>query len=98
MAALLIERGAEIDPVETNWDNTPLDFAVYQQKPRMIELLSRVSRDVWNLTFTGNVERLRVRARATSPSCARVVNANGGTSLMWLPDDEASGERDRAGC
>ena len=87
VAALLIERGAEIDPVETNWDNTPLDFAVYHQKPRMIELLSRVSRDVWNLTFTGNLERLRV-VLGEKPERARVVNENGGTLLMCLPDDE----------
>jgi ankyrin repeat protein len=87
VAAFLIERGAEIDPVETNWDNTPLDFAVYHQKPRMIELLSRVSRDIWNLTFTGQVERLGELLRQ-HPERARVVNENGATLLMWLPDDE----------
>jgi ankyrin repeat protein len=87
VAALLIERGAEIDPVETNWHNTPLDFAVYHQKPHMIDLLSRVSRDIWNLTFTGNVERVRELLRE-QPERARVVNENGATLLMWLPDDE----------
>jgi ankyrin repeat protein len=88
VAALLIERGAEIDPIETNWDNTPLDFAVYHQQPRMIELLSRVSRDLWSLTFTGQVERLR-ELLSVQPELARVVNGNGSTLLMWLPDDDA---------
>ena len=87
VAALLIERGAEIDPVESSWNNTPLDAAVYSQHPRIIELLAPVSRDVWNLTFTGNVERLR-GVLAAEPELARVKTANDGTPLMWLPDDE----------
>jgi ankyrin repeat protein len=86
VAALLIESGAEIDFRESNWGATPLGFAVHQQKPRMIELLSRVSRDVWNLTFTGSVERLRELLQA-EPELAKVVR-NGHTPLMRLPDDE----------
>ncbi len=39
VAALLIERGAEVDPIEENWNNTPLGLAVYHDHPRMIELL-----------------------------------------------------------
>ena len=31
--------GAEVDPYELNYNNTPLDFAVYHDYPRMIELL-----------------------------------------------------------
>ena len=88
VAALLIERGAEIDPVESNWSNTPLDCAVYSQHPRMIELLGRFSRDVWNLTFTGNVERLR-DVLGAEPDLAKVAGRSYGTPLMWLPDDEA---------
>ncbi len=88
VAALLIEHGAEIDPVETNWGNTPLDTAVYAQKRGMIELLGRFSRDVWNLTFTGNVERVR-DVLSTEPNLAKVVSREYGTPLMWLPDDEA---------
>lgn len=88
VAALLIDRGAEIDPVESNWGNTPLDCAVYSQHPRMIELLGRFSRDVWNLTFTGNVERLR-DVLAAEPGLAKVAGRTYGTPLMWLPDDEA---------
>ena len=59
VAGLLIQRGAEIDPYELNYSNTPLDFAVYHEYPRMIDLLRPHSRDVWNLTAVGDVERLR---------------------------------------
>ena len=85
---LLIERGAEIDPVETNWGNTPLDAAVYSQSLRMIELLGQVSRDVWNLTFTGKLERLR-EVLATEPQLATVSSTHYGTPLMFLPEDES---------
>lgn len=88
VASLLIARGAEIDPVETMWGNTPLDSAVYHQLPRMIALLSPHSRDIRNLVYTGNVERVR-ELLADEPGLARLVTANGATLLMWLPDDEA---------
>lgn len=88
VAALLIDRGAEIDAIERSWNNTALDFAVYERHPRMIELLSRVSRDVWNLTYTGNVERLR-ELLTKEPALARATKDSGETPLMWLPDDEA---------
>ncbi|MFN2603553.1 MAG: ankyrin repeat domain-containing protein [Gemmatimonadaceae bacterium] len=84
---LLIARGAEIDPVEMNWGNTPLDAAAYAQSQRMIDLLGKVSRDVWNLTFTGKVERLR-EIFATEPELARVSSKEYGSPLLWLPDDE----------
>ncbi len=55
VATLLIERGAEIDPRDTNHQATPLWFAVWDHRPRAIELLSHLSRDVRSLTVTGNV-------------------------------------------
>ena len=85
---LLIERGAEIDPVETNWGNTPLDAAVYSQSLGMIELLGHLSRDVWNLAFTGKVERLR-DVFASEPQLATVSSKQYGTPLMFLPEDES---------
>lgn len=84
---LLIERGAEIDPVESNWGNTPLDAAVHSHSSRMIELLGQVSRDVWNLTFTGKVERVR-EVLASEPQLATVSSKQYGTPLMFLPEDE----------
>ena len=86
VARLLIERGAAIDPVESNWGNTPLASAAYAQHPRMIELLGRVSRDIWELTYSGNVARLR-ELLVAEPALATAV-ADGHTPLMWLPPDD----------
>lgn len=88
VARLLIDRGAEIDPVESSWHSTPLGHAVYAQRQPLIELLSRFSHDIWNLTFVGNVERVR-DVLEIEPERAQAVNSNGSTPLMWLPDDEA---------
>jgi len=85
VAELLIERGAELDPRELNYSNTPLDFAVYAEHTGMIELLSRHSRDVWNLVFVGAVGRLR-EVLAAEPRLARVSWQT--TPLFWLPEQE----------
>jgi ankyrin repeat protein len=83
---LLISRGAEIDPRESNYGNTPLDCAVYYEHRRMTELLARYSRDIWNLVYIGRVDRLREIITET-PEVAKAV-WDGWTPLMWLPDDE----------
>jgi ankyrin repeat protein len=88
VASLLLSRGADIDPVESNWNNTPLSAAIYAQRQPMIELLGRVSRDVFNLTYAGNVARLRDLLAEDASHARLVVDDN--TPLMWLPpDDEA---------
>jgi ankyrin repeat protein len=84
-AALLIQRGAEVDPHELNYNNTPLDFAVYHDYPRMIELLIPHSRDVWNLTFVGALDRLR-EVLSAEPHLAKVSRQT--TPLFQLPEDE----------
>jgi ankyrin repeat protein len=87
-AKLLLDRGAAVDPVNTEWDSTPLGAAAYAQHPQMIDLLGRASRDVWALASTGNVERLRELFNS-EPDLAKVAGG-GHTPLMWLPtDDEA---------
>ncbi len=83
VAELLIARGAEIDPVAKAWNNTPLGAANYSQHPRMIELIGRHSRDIWELTFAGNVDRLRQLFR-DNPQLARTTSDDH-TPLMWLP-------------
>ena len=85
-AQLLIERGAEIDARETTHDATPIGFASYGQKARMIDLLSAVSTNVWVLTLEGKADRLRDVLRA-EPNRAR-AHERGWTPLMWLPADE----------
>jgi ankyrin repeat protein len=86
VARLLIERGAEIDPVEENWGNTPLDAAIYADHPAMIALIAERSRYVWGLTFAGQADRLREVLR-DSPERAK-ANYKGTTLLMYLPGDE----------
>jgi ankyrin repeat protein len=88
VAQLLIERGAEIDPVESNWSNTPLGAAVYAQHARMIELLGRYSSDIWEVNYSGQVSRVR-ELLAARPELARITSG-GHSLLMWLPtQDEA---------
>ena len=87
VAKLLIERGAELEPVETNWNNTPLDHAMYGNLGRMVEFLSRFTRDVYRLTWIGNVERLR-EVLNEEPERAKAED-EGNTPLMWMPEDES---------
>jgi uncharacterized protein len=86
VARLLIERGAELEPVETNWNNTPLDHAMYGNLGRMVQFLSGFTRDVFRLAWIGNIERLR-EVLSEEPERARVSDDQN-TPLMWLPDDE----------
>lgn len=85
-AQLLIDRGAEIDPHESNWNATPLGYAVYGQKREMIDLLSRFTHDVFELTLLAKVGRLRELLRA-QPELAKARDADGGTPLMWVRED-----------
>ena len=86
VARLLIDRGAAIDPVESNWHNTPLAAAVYAQHLPMITLLGRYSRDMWELVYSGQIERVRELV-AEDPSLARTAGG-GHTLLMWLPPQD----------
>jgi ankyrin repeat protein len=87
-AALLVAKGAEIDPVETTWQGTPIGAATYSGCQRVIDFLSRSSRDIGTLAFNGKVERVRELVEA-DPSLARTT-ADGDSLLFWLPrDDEA---------
>ncbi len=89
VAELLIERGAVIDPVESKWSNTPLGAAQYAQHRPMIDLFARYSRDVFELTYAGKVERLR-ELLEEEPKLAKSVDTAGYSLLWWLPPgDEA---------
>ena len=85
-ARALLARGADVDAREEHYQAVPLGVASWAQHPRMIALLGAASRDVWELTYTGCVDRLRV-VLGEEPGLARVVNEQGETPLMWLPDD-----------
>jgi hypothetical protein len=56
---------------------------------RRTSALGQYARDVWHLTYTGRVDRLR-EVLQEEPGRATVVGGDGGTPLMWLPDDEGA--------
>jgi ankyrin repeat protein len=88
VAALLVERGAELDFMDNAWESSPIGAAFWGQQPAMVELLAPLSRDVWTLVSAGKVERLR-EVLAAEPRLAKVTYQNC-SPLFWLPDEEAS--------
>ena len=82
---VLIRHGAKIDPVDSTHDATPLWFAMWAQRERVITMLARYSRDVWALNFTGHLERVR-EVLAAEPRFATMSGES--TPLFWLPEDE----------
>ena len=90
VAELLIARGAEVDPIGRNYDNTPLGGAMHCQSRRVIDLLGRFSRSVWEVGYAGKVDRLR-ELLTEKPERARATG-DGETLLMWLPpgDEDAA--------
>lgn len=85
-ARVLLARGAEVDAREEAYHAIPLGVASWAQQARMVALLGAASRDVWELTFAGCVDRLRL-VLGEEPALARATNAGGETPLMWLPHD-----------
>lgn len=83
---LLVARGANLEAEEKNWNNTPLDHAIYGNQTRMIELLSSYSNNVSQVVWTGNLTRLRDLLR-DKPELAKVREEHS-TPLMWLPNDD----------
>ena len=85
-AVVLLAHGADVDAREERYHAIPLGVASWAQQPRLVAVLGAASRDVWELTYTGCVGRLRV-VLGEEPALARATNATGETPLMWLPDD-----------
>jgi len=83
---LLIERGAEVDFGDNDWDATPMQAANWGGKPQTADLLAKVTRSPWPLVTAGKIERLR-EIIAAEPRLAR-VSWQSQTPLFWLPDDE----------
>ena len=88
VAELLIEHGAEIDPVSRAWDSTPLGAATYGGRWRLVDIIAPHSRDPWELAYAGKSDRLR-ELLAEDPSLARVRSATQ-TPLMWLAAGDES--------
>jgi ankyrin repeat protein len=87
LAALLIDRGADIDRPTTLYDG-PMGFASHFDRREIAAFLAPLSRDVHNLTYLGFKERLG-ELFVADPS---LVNARhfrfGCTPLFVLPADE----------
>lgn len=88
VARLLIQRGAEIDPVERKYGGTPLGHASHAGNREMMELLADHSRDFRNLLLMGRVDRVGALL-AEQPERA-TLQWGDETTLMWLTtEDEA---------
>jgi hypothetical protein len=81
----LIARGAEVDAIGRQYDNTALGGAMHCQSARMIELLARYSKSAWEVGYSGHVDRLR-ELLTERPERAR--GYDGETLLMYLPPDD----------
>ena len=86
VGTLLIERGAEIDPLESRFNATPLGWATHGNNRRMMDILGAVSRNVWGLCRMGNVARLR-ELLTENPQLAKPTDRRG-SPLFALPENE----------
>ncbi|HUO67350.1 MAG TPA: ankyrin repeat domain-containing protein, partial [Gammaproteobacteria bacterium] len=84
---LLIERGADIDRPTKHYGG-PLGFAAHFEQRAAIAVLVPRSRDVHNLVWLREKERLR-ELFAAEPALANLVHVRSGrTPLFWLPPRE----------
>jgi uncharacterized protein len=84
---LLVAHGANIDRPTTRFGGA-MGFAAHFERRDIAAFLAPLSRDVFNLTYLGMVERLR-ELFAEDPQLANAVAPRAGiTPLFCLPDDE----------
>ncbi len=79
----LVARGAEIDPVEQNYGGTPFGNASHFLHREIMDFLAPLTKDVWNLTYNGYLDRLR-EVLDEKPERAR-VDWDEWSPLLWLP-------------
>ena len=87
IARRLIAAGADIDRRGTQYEATPLGFAVFFKRAAMIDLLAPLSRDIVNLVGAQRLDRVSELIR-TEPALAQARNLDGSPLLCLLPDDE----------
>ena len=87
IARRLLAAGADIDKRGTQYDATPLGFAVFFKRSAMIDLLAPLSRDIISLVATQRLDRAGEVLRA-EPALAQTRNRDGSPLLCLLPDDE----------
>lgn len=86
-AEALIAAGADIDKRGTQYNATPLGFAVYHGHQAMIDYLTPLSADVFGLTTAGKAARLEALLR-DKPDLAQATGATGRNALFFLPLEE----------
>jgi ankyrin repeat protein len=82
-ARALVDRGAEIDSVEENYGGTAFGNAAHFLHRKVMDFLAPLTKDVWNLTYNGYLDRLR-EVLAEDPRRAR-VDWDTWSPLLWLP-------------
>jgi len=82
-ARALVERGAEIDSVEENYGGTAFGNAAHFLHRKVMDYLAPLTKDVWNLTYNGYIDRLR-EVLSEDPRRAR-VDWDTWSPLLWLP-------------
>lgn len=87
IVTLLIEAGAEIDPVERRYGAPPLGWAHHQGAQAAQALLAAHSRDIGALCRAGEGERLEALF-AGDPALANAPTRSGEPPLFCLPDDD----------
>jgi ankyrin repeat protein len=89
IVALLVEAGAEIDPIERRYGSTPLGWARHQGASAAQIYLASRSRDVEALCQAAEIERLGALF-ADDPTLANAPARSGQPPLFCLPDDDTS--------
>jgi ankyrin repeat protein len=92
LARRLLAAGADIDARGTQYDATPLGFAVFFKRAAMIDLLAPRSCDVVSLVRAQRLERLGEVLRVR-PELVRACNRDGDPLLCLLPEDEEDAMR-----
>jgi uncharacterized protein len=87
IARRLLAAGADIDRRGSQYEATPLGFAVFFKRAAMIDLLAPLSRDIVSLVAAQRLERASEVMR-TQPALAQACNRDGAPLLFLLPDDE----------
>ena len=82
-ARALVERGAEIDSVEENYGGTAFGNAAHFLHRKVMDFLAPLTKDVWNLTYNGYIDRLR-EVLSEDPRRAQ-VDWDTWSPLLWLP-------------
>ena len=89
IVALLVEAGAEIDPIERRYGSPPLGWARHQGASAAQIYLASRSRDVEALCEAAEIERLEALF-AEESALANAPARSGEPPLFCLPDDDTS--------